>query len=95
MAAYFILTIDVTDLRGFAKYLKNVRPVLAKYGGRYLVRGGNYEVLEGTWKPPVVAVLEFPSLEKAQEFYHSADYKPLLDLRIASTRSDVLLVDGA
>ena len=94
MAAYFILTIEVTDLRRFAKYLRRVRPVLEKYSGRYLVRGGEFEVLEGGWNSPVLAVLEFPSMEKAQEFYHSEDYKPLLDLRTASTNSDVVLVKG-
>lgn len=94
MAAYFILTVEVTDLRKFAKYLKTVRPVLDKYSGRYIVQGGKYEVLEGVWNPQIVAVLEFPSMEKAREFYYSEDYKPLLDLRTASTSSDVVLVNG-
>lgn len=94
MAAYFILTIEVTDLRRFGKYLKLVRPVLDKYGGKYLVRGGKFEMLEGGWNPPLVAVLEFPSMEKAREFYRSEDYKPLLDLRTASTNSKVVLVEG-
>ena len=94
MAAYFILTLKVTHLRGFGKYLKKVLPVLDKYGGRYLVHGGEFEVLEGGWNPSRVALLEFPSMEKAQEFYRSEDYKPLLDLRMSSTHSKVVLVDG-
>lgn len=94
MAAYFILTIEVTDLRRFAKYLKEVRPVLEKYKGKYIVRGGKFEVLEGEKDPAIVAVLEFPSMEAAREFYYSEDYKPLLDLRAASTHSEVVLVDG-
>lgn len=94
MAAYFILTIEVTDLRGFGKYLKRVPPVIDKYGGKYIVRGGDFDVLEGGRNSPIVAVLEFPSMEKAREFYHSEDYQPLLDLRIASTHSEVVLVDG-
>lgn len=94
MAAYFIVNIEITDRVGFGKYAKTVPPIVEKYGGKYIVRGGDFQVLEGDWTPKRVVMLEFPSLEKAQEFYSSKDYQPFLELRTASTHSEVVLVEG-
>lgn len=94
MPAYIIVNIEVTDREGFERYREAVPPLIAKHGGRYLVRGGDLHVMEGApgWKRLVV--LEFPSLAAARAFYGSADYAPLLALRLATTRSEMVMVEG-
>lgn len=94
MAAYLIANIEVHDLASFEQYRKKVEPVIAKFGGRYLVRGGEQRYLEGHLPLHRLVILEFPSVEQAQRFYDSAAYQPLLKLRLASTKSDVVLVPG-
>lgn len=94
MPAYLIANIEVTDPAGFERYREAVPAVIAAHGGRYLVRGGAKRVLEGQLPLQRLVVLEFPSMQAAQAFYDSADYAPLLALRLASTRSDVVLVEG-
>jgi uncharacterized protein (DUF1330 family) len=94
MAAYLVANIDVGDPAGFEEYRKKVGPIVAQYGGRFIVRGAEAKVLEGN--PPIkrFTVLEFPSLAAAQKFYDSPEYKPVLKLRLASAKSNVILVDG-
>lgn len=94
MAAYFIVEIDVQDGAAFEEYRKQVPATIAKYGGRYLVRGGRTETLEGDWQPKRVVVLEFPSLEQAKKFYDSPEYGPLKALRLRAAKSKLLLVEG-
>ena len=95
MPAYIIVNIEVTDPEGFERYRAAVPPVIAAHGGRYLVRGGELHVMEGApgWKRLVV--LEFPSLAAARAFYDAPDYAPLLALRLASTNSQMVMVEGA
>jgi uncharacterized protein (DUF1330 family) len=94
MPAYIIVNIEVTDPAAFARYRDVVPPVIAAHGGRYLVRGGELHVMEGApdWKRLVV--LEFPSLAAARAFYDAPDYAPLLALRLASTNSQMVMVEG-
>lgn len=94
MPGYLIANIEVKDAAIFDEYRQKVAPVIARYGGRYIVRGGAIETLEGSWPLKRLVVLEFPSLDAARRFYDSVEYAPLLKLRLAGTRSDVVLVDG-
>jgi uncharacterized protein (DUF1330 family) len=94
MPGYLIANIEVTDPAKFEQYREKVAPVIKQFGGRYLVRGGDLRRLEGNLPLRRLVVLEFPTLDAAQRFYDSPEYRPLLELRIASTRSDVVLVDG-
>jgi uncharacterized protein (DUF1330 family) len=94
MPAYFIVELDVQDAKAFEEYRKQVPVIIDRFGGRYLVRGGRSETLEGDWQPRRVVVLEFPSWEKAKAFYESPEYQPLLKLRLESARSKLLLVEG-
>jgi uncharacterized protein (DUF1330 family) len=95
MAGYLIANIDVTDAAGFDEYRKKVSPLIAQHGGRYLVRGGDPKALEGNLPVKRLVVVEFPTLAAAQRFYDSPEYQPLLALRLKSTKSDVLLVEGS
>ena len=95
MSAYLIGEIDVTDPAGYEDYRKQVLAVVTKYGGRFIVRGGKVDSKEGGWAPKRIVVLEFPSMEQAQKFYHSAEYAPLIKLRQKASKGKLILVEGA
>ena len=95
MAAYVIGEIEVTDPESYEDYRKQVPAVIARYGGRYLVRGGKVEPLEGGWSPKRLVVVEFPSMEQALKWYRSADYAPLIKVRQKASRGDLAIVEGA
>lgn len=94
MPAYFIVDLEVTDPAGFEEYRKLVPGTIQQYGGRYLVRGGAAEALEGDWQPKRVVVLEFPSLEQAKRWYNSEDYRDPKALRCKTARTNLILVEG-
>lgn len=94
MAGYLIANLEVTDPAGFEEYRQKVSPLIDQFGGRYLVRGGEVRMLEGNLPIRRLVVLEFPSVEAAQRFYDSPEYQPLLKIRLASTKSDLVLVAG-
>ena len=94
MAAYLIANLKVTDPAGFAEYREKVALMIATFGGRYLVRGGKVEPVEGDLGLERLVVLEFPDMAKLRAFYDSPDYAPLITLRQSTTVSDVALVEG-
>lgn len=94
MSAYLTVDLEVIDASAYEEYRKRVPPLNASHGGRYLVRGGSTELLEGTTQPNRTAVLEFPSMERLKAFYSSPEYAPLKQLRIDSARSRVFAVEG-
>jgi uncharacterized protein (DUF1330 family) len=95
MAAYVIGEIEVTDPATYEDYRKQVPAVVKKYGGKFVVRGGKVETLEGGWSPKRIVALEFPSLEQAQKWYRSPEYAPLIELRQRASRGKLILVEGA
>jgi uncharacterized protein (DUF1330 family) len=95
MSAYVIGEIEVTDPATYEEYRRQVLPVVTKYGGKFLVRGGKVEPLEGGWSPKRLVALEFPSLEQAQKWYRSPEYAPLIALRQKASRGKLLIVEGA
>ena len=68
---------------------------LEKYGGRFIVRGGKTETLEGGWSPKRLIVLEFSSMDQALKWYRSPEYKPLIALRQRAARGKLVAVEGA
>lgn len=94
MAAYAIVDLDVKNADALANYRREVPTTVAKYGGRFLVRGGASVVLEGNWTPKRVVVLEFPSMDALQRWYRSDDYKPLLADRLRHSTANFIAVDG-
>jgi len=94
VAAYVIVDIEVTNPEAYEEYRKQVPALVAKYGGKYLVRGGEMEKVEGDWSPIRLVVLEFESMERVKEFYYSDDYQPLKKIRLAATISNMVMVDG-
>ncbi|MDH4248739.1 MAG: DUF1330 domain-containing protein [Deltaproteobacteria bacterium] len=94
MAAYIIVNIQVTNEVQYQSYRSQVSPMVQRFHGKYLVRGGAHKVLEGDWNPTRLVVLEFPSMADAERFYHSPEYKPLLALRQGAAQSSLVLVEG-
>lgn len=95
MAAYVIAEVNVTDAKLYEEYKKLVPATVEKYGGRFAVRGGTVESKEGGWAPARFAVLKFPSMERAREWYHSPEYAPALALRLKAANAKLILVEGA
>jgi uncharacterized protein (DUF1330 family) len=94
MPAYVIIDIEVHDPATFEEYKKLGPPSIAAYGGKYLVRGGDCETLDGTWSPTRIVVLEFPDMARAREWYNSDLYARAIQLRHASAKSQFILVEG-
>jgi len=94
VSAYVVAEVEVTNPAVYEDYRKLVPATIAKYGGKYLVRGGTVEVKEGGWTPKRLVVLEFASMDQAQKWYHSPEYAPALAIRLKAARSKVLLVEG-
>ncbi|WP_002628962.1 DUF1330 domain-containing protein [Cystobacter fuscus] len=94
MPAYVMIDITVKDAETYERYKQLAPPTIAAYGGRYLARGGATETLEGTWSPTRIALLEFPTVERAREWWNSPEYAPAKAMRQASSSTDLLLVEG-
>lgn len=95
MAAYVIADIEVENAAAYETYKKDVGATVAKFDGRFLVRGGAVTSHEGGWEPSRVVVLEFPDMARLEAWYNSAEYKPLLELRLAATTGRLIAVEGA
>jgi uncharacterized protein (DUF1330 family) len=94
MAGYVIVEIDVTDPEGYEAYKGPAAATVEASGGRYLVRGGKTEVLEGDWQPKRLVVLQFDSVEQAKAWWHSEEYGPLKDIRQRTTNTRMIVVEG-
>jgi uncharacterized protein (DUF1330 family) len=94
MAAYVIANIDVHDQALYDEYRQGVPATLEQYGGRFLVRGGTVETLEGSPQPKRLVVLEFESVEAAKRWYDSDEYRDLKALRQRAAGGDLILVRG-
>lgn len=94
MAAYLIANLTVRDPARFEAYRAAVPAVIARFGGRYLVRGGTVEAKEGEPGLNRLVVLEFPDMAAARAFYDSPDYAPLLALRLSAADGTLALAEG-
>ena len=95
MPAYLIVSIDVHDPEKFNSYGEKLTPLIASFGGRYLVSGGEPQAVEGNLGLKSLVIIEFPSMEAARRFYDSPEYRPVKPLRLASASSDIVLVEGS
>jgi uncharacterized protein (DUF1330 family) len=95
MAAYVIAEIEVTDPALYEDYRKQVAATVEKHGGRFAVRGGKVEPLEGGWAPKRLVLLEFPTMQKALGWYRSPEYAPLIKVRQRASRGKLIAVEGA
>jgi uncharacterized protein (DUF1330 family) len=95
MPAYFLVDVrEIKDPTRVEEYRARVAPVVEKFGGRYLVTGGPFEVVEGEWRPVFPVLVEFPSMEQARRWYDSDDYRELKQLRLAATTGSGVFLTG-
>ncbi|HOI74572.1 MAG TPA: DUF1330 domain-containing protein [Syntrophales bacterium] len=94
MAAYVVVQVEVTDWDRFREYLKETPIVSARYGGKYIARGGETVVLEGDDPAGRVVIIEFPSVQKAKEWYHSKEYQQIKKLREGAAKGLLVAVEG-
>ena len=94
MSAYMIGFIDVLDPEGYKEYAARVPATIAAYGGRYVVRNGSKHPLEGTMPDRRMVVLQFPSVERAKEWYESDAYKACRAIRSQASTADLFLIEG-
>jgi uncharacterized protein (DUF1330 family) len=95
MAAYVIVDIDIQDVALYGEYRKRVPATIEKYGGKFLVRGGRFEQLEGSWQPTRLVLLEFPSMEQAKRWYDSEEYREPKALRLKASKANLIFVEGS
>lgn len=94
MPTYCIAEVEVTDADAFATYRDAVPATIAQHGGRYLVRGGRVESMEGGWEPKRLVVLEFPTMEQALAWYHSEEYRGPKAIRQGAATTRLVLAEG-
>jgi uncharacterized protein (DUF1330 family) len=94
MAAYVIVQAEITDWERFKEYLKESPGVIAKHGGKYIVRGGEQVVLEDGGETKRIVIIEFASLQKAQEWYRSEDYQRVKALRLGAATGSLIAIEG-
>jgi uncharacterized protein (DUF1330 family) len=94
VAAYVIANINIEDPVRYEDYKRMVPGTLAAFGGRFIVRGGNVEVLEGNWRPGRLVIIEFPSVERARAWWDSDGYAEARALRQATSTGTLLILEG-
>jgi uncharacterized protein (DUF1330 family) len=94
LAAYVIGNVTVKDPVRYEDYRRLVTPTVERYGGRFIVRGGKIEALEGDWRPSRLVILEFPSVEQARAWWHSPEYTEAKAIRQATSEGTLLIVEG-
>jgi len=94
MPAYVIVESDIHNPVAYEDYKKLTPGSIAAYNGKFIVRGGKTESLEGDWNPPRIVVLEFPSVERAKEWWASQEYAPAKKIRQSASTTKMLVVEG-
>ena len=94
MVAYVINDMEITDPALLEDYKKLSPATVEQYGGRFLVRGGRFETLEGTWQPKRLVMLEFPSVDQAKAWLNSPEYAAARRMRQNASKSNMVVVEG-
>jgi uncharacterized protein (DUF1330 family) len=94
MTAYLIVELDVHDPEGFNDYRARVPALIKKHGGEYIVRGGESEVIEGSWRPKRLVIFRFPDRKATRAFFDDPDYAELKALRLRTSKGNIVAVDG-
>jgi uncharacterized protein (DUF1330 family) len=94
MTAYVISDVEILDDEMIKKYRLLAQESIAKYGGRYLARGGRVEPVEGAWTPMAIVIVEFPDMARAKAWYQSAAYAEALKVRARALDRRLIFVEG-
>ena len=94
MSVYVIVEVEILDHAAYETIKQLTPPIVAQYGGKYLARGGETEVLEGSWTPLRLVILEFENAERAKAWWHSPEFAPIKEMRNQSTHTNMVLIEG-
>ena len=94
MSAYVVVQIEIHDPVTYERYKELAPPAIAAYGGRYVARGGRCDTLEGDWAPGRLVILEFPTLERAHEWWSSPEYAEAKALRQSASHTRMVALLG-
>jgi uncharacterized protein (DUF1330 family) len=94
MPAYILAEVEVTNPAGYESYRPLAGASVAQYGGKFVVRGGKAELVEGSREPARIVVIEFPDAAAAKRWYNSPEYQEALKIRLANSTGRVVLVEG-
>jgi uncharacterized protein (DUF1330 family) len=94
MSAYLIYDVEIHDPVPYGEFMEKIKPLVVSFGGKYLVRGGAHEVLEGDWNPSRLVLFEFPDMDTARRLFTSEEYAPLKQLRRSCSTGHVVIVEG-
>ena len=94
MTAYAILQINIINPENYRKYVEKVSPIVEKFDGEYLIRGGKSEVVEGNWNFSRTVVVRFPDYDKAIKWYNSDEYAPIKKIRTDNSEGNCIIIEG-
>ena len=94
MSGFVIANINVKNSEAYKEYVGKVVDTIKKFGGEYLVRAGEYKVMEGKWENPRTVVIKFPNYDKALEWYNSEEYKPVKPIRLTNSDGNMIIIKG-
>ena len=94
MTAYIIARIEVTNLDAYKEYAAKTPALAESFGGRFLVKAGAYEQVEGSG-PDRHVVIEMPDMATARDFYNSPEYRKILPIALENAKRDLVIVEGA
>lgn len=95
MPAYIIADVTVTNPEAYAEYRQHTPSSLLPYGGRFVIRGGAYETLEGDWKPDRLVAIEFPNMVQLKSWYTSPEYQKIISIRHRASTGRLIAIEGA
>jgi uncharacterized protein (DUF1330 family) len=94
MPAYIIVDVSISDHEEYEEYKKLTPAAISDYDGKFIVRGGHTETLEGNWNPERIVVLEFPTFERAKEWWNSDVYSAAKAIRHRSAKTKMIVTEG-
>ncbi|MBC7608574.1 MAG: DUF1330 domain-containing protein [Polaromonas sp.] len=94
MSAYVIFDVEISDMQKYQEFMRGVRPALEAAGAKYLARGGEHKVYEGSWEPRRIVILEFPSVAAWEDFYTGPVYQGLKLIRDECSSARLVSVEG-
>ena len=94
MSGYFIIQINVTNSENYKEYIEKVTPIVKKFGGEYIVRGGQSENVEGNWPFQRTVVLKFPTYDMVKKWHNSDEYKPIRKIREDNSECNAIIIEG-
>lgn len=94
MAVYIVARVEIKNPEAYQEYSRQVLGILTQYGGKFLVRGGKAEILEGSMEPHRLVVIEFEDADQARRWYYSPEYQAIARIRQANSEGNLYLVEG-